>query len=1495
MLIIGIGVLNRQPSASEASGSLPPGSIAAGTWASNDIRFAPWGSAPDWTDTEWSGTIAMTVGGWRGVNGGDERNPTVGTAANPIAIENAGEMARLAFLVNGGRLNITTAINGHAFTNTFFQLTDNIDLTAREWVAIGGGWSGLAHAFDGSFDGSFFTVSLPSTLRSESMPNQSHSFGLFGTVSGDISNLSVHGEIDTLRTSAYQSTHYIGMLAGYGIGANFKNITISGSINLSTHIFGEDHNSFGTVMGASTGANGINLVNRANISGINIPGELQAHIGGIVGLADGINNPTFINLANYGNIDIGFATTAGGLIGQGSGAVAGRSIAIVNSYNIGDVTVESLNTGQIAVARGVGGILGSSMNNINSNTLYSNLYNMGEIRLGGSLTHTQLGQIVGNGATSGRTMNTLSLQRSGTTLSVGNPEGNTSVASDNLFFNDDYVITNGNYAGNSVMQRMNQVRNESIFLAGTNRSDWAHWIPATDNPLRPTFDFVQNNLTIRPISILFNLHTDVNIIREFREIGSIMVNDLFNETFTQEMIDLMAVREIEFIGFASSRTNADQGMVAFLVGGSISIIDAYTTVPLSLFAVYQFSPAKTLTIHGGDGILVTRPIVTRHFVRPGVYVTNSDGTGSQLPFAFAQLPATADAVHIGWAISEYNARIGLINTDAQGNPVWPLNATFDQPLLHDSTEIWAVWRRLTDTWLQLDFSLSTLDISPLPQMEFSYAQMEINLGSYLPPQYDYHTFVGWNTNFIEAQAGIAEYAPATTLRVPSLAMGNVVPITLFAVWRPIRLTINFNTNFNVGMPTAIAQGFASIGTQNLFTVSGLDPLVPIQSNGFWFQLMGFSTTVGGTPVSNPTAFMVNNDVELFAVWQSHGQGTQDPPPTGLPPLEPPNMSLLQLAAPNPVTLTDLVFGWTHVFNSIGYRIYINGTAVLLVHPGYNSINLADYHIPQGSFIVQVRAVGDNVSARHSDKSYGAMFIIDDENENTTGSTPLPNLPTEPPNDDIEIINPQQLGTPNASIAAGSISWDTVSNATAYRIYINGAYRITTMTTSVNLTALATWLGVGNNSIEIIATSTSQWWTDSNPAEVSHYVEPTLETLPAPTNVRIDGDYLRWNTVANSTEYEVEITRGGNIVQGMLGNYLHLYIGGLEPGTYVIRVRAIGTGAWATSNWTTLSPNHVVQEPQPSVYDITWILGGGVVNPALTPSYVEYGTILTLPTSIQITREGYIFDGWTIGATAATGFITSHMVVGAVAIVANWTAVETPVEYDFVVRVSGTQFLNWDNYPGAHEYKVLIKINEVLVEWIIVPARINGLSISHFMSANYTIQIHALDANENVIAVSNILVHQIGINTNPPGQLPNEPAPEPTLPNRLDAPINVSYNVDANKLMWTGVAGSTGYAIYLNGVRIAAVGQSVTAFTPNDERLVIGTHIFSVRALGNPPASNDSYLSLGDVFHLTVPAPFIPDDNGMDLSFWHISVLAGGAIGLLAGLLFVLIERNRRRG
>jgi len=1326
MLIVGSGIASNKQLTSEASGSLPSGSIDTGTWVSNDIRFAPWGSAPNWTDTEWSGAVAMTVGGWHGVNGGDERSSTVGTVANPIAIGNAGEMARLAFLVNGGRLNIMSAIDGHAFTNIHFQLTDNIDLTAREWVAIGGGWSGLTHTFDGIFDGDFFTVSLPSTLRSESMPTQSHSFGLFGTVTGDISNLSVHGEIDTLRSSANQSTHYIGMLAGYGIGALFKNITISGSVNLATHVFGEDHNSFGTVLGASTGANGINLVNRANISGINIPGELQAHIGGVVGLADGINNPTFINLANYGNIDIGSVTTAGGLIGQGSGAIAGRSIAIVNSYNIGDVTVADLNIGQIAIARGVGGILGSSMNNINSNTLYNNLYNMGEIRLGGSLTHAQLGQIIGNGATVERTMNTLSLLRPGTTLSVGNPESHVSVASNNLFFDDNHIITNGNYAGVTVLHRMNQVRNESINLAGTNRDDWAHWIPALDDPLRPTFEFTQHNFTIRPESVLFNLHTGVDTIREFRDVGNIMVNDLFNETFTQEMIAEMTTREIEFIGFASSRTNADQGIVAFPVDGNISITDAYTDLPLSLFAVYQFNPAKTLTVHGGDGMLVTRPTVTRHFVRPGVYVTNSNGTGNQLPFAFGQLPATADAVHVGWATNEYNARIGLIHTDASDNPIWPLSATFDQPLLHISTEIWAVWRRVTDTWLQLDFSLSTLDKSPPPQMEFSYAQMEINLGDYLPPNYEYHTFVGWNTNSAQAQAGVAEYAPTATVRVPSLATGNAVPITLFAVWRPIHLTIHFNTNFNVGMPTALTQGFASAGVQNLFTLSGLDPLIPIQSNGFWFQLMGFSTTVGGTIVSNPTAFMVGDDVELFAVWQSHGQGAQDPPPTGLPPLESPNMSLPQLATPNPVTLTDLVFGWTHVFNSVGYRIYINGMAVFLVHPGYNSINLANYEIPQGSFIVQVRAVGDNVTARHSGQSFGAMFTIDDENENTTGSTPMPDLPTEPPDDDIEIINPQQLGTPNASIATGTISWDTVSNATGYRIYVNGTYRMSTITTSVNLSALATWLNVGSNNIEIIATSTSQWWADSNPGEVSHYVET-----------------------------------------------------------------------------------------------------------------------------------------------------------------------ESPAN-EFTVRVSGTHFLNWDIYPGAYEYKILIKIDEVLVEWIIVPARINGLSIAHFMSANYTIQIQALDANENVLAVSNILVHQIGTNTNPPGQLPDEPDPEPILPNRLNAPANVNYNINENKLMWTGVAGSSGYAIYLNGVRIATVGQGVTTFTPNDERLAVGTHIFSVRALGTPPTSNESYLSLGDVFHLAVSAPFTPD-NGMNLGFWYIAALAGGAIGLLAGLLFVLIERNRRRG
>lgn len=101
------------------------GYVDKSTWLSEDISFAEWGSS-------------ATDGGWRGINGGDETVQGVGTQDNPITIGSARELARLAYLVGDGR----------DFANTYFQLANDIDLRAREWIPVGSNFSGYLNKED---------------------------------------------------------------------------------------------------------------------------------------------------------------------------------------------------------------------------------------------------------------------------------------------------------------------------------------------------------------------------------------------------------------------------------------------------------------------------------------------------------------------------------------------------------------------------------------------------------------------------------------------------------------------------------------------------------------------------------------------------------------------------------------------------------------------------------------------------------------------------------------------------------------------------------------------------------------------------------------------------------------------------------------------------------------------------------------------------------------------------------------------------------------------------------------------------------------------------------------------------------------------------------------------------------------------------------------------------------------------------------------------------
>ena len=106
-----------------------------------------------------------------------------GTQANPYLIENAAQLAHLAYVVNNGIGADSERIVG---ANTYWKLTTNIDLKGSEsfqWTPIGGDYNPYIdyYAFGGNFDGNGHTIN---NLFINTTNTQYSRVGLFGYSNG---------------------------------------------------------------------------------------------------------------------------------------------------------------------------------------------------------------------------------------------------------------------------------------------------------------------------------------------------------------------------------------------------------------------------------------------------------------------------------------------------------------------------------------------------------------------------------------------------------------------------------------------------------------------------------------------------------------------------------------------------------------------------------------------------------------------------------------------------------------------------------------------------------------------------------------------------------------------------------------------------------------------------------------------------------------------------------------------------------------------------------------------------------------------------------------------------------------------------------------------------------------------------------------------------------------------------------------------------------------
>ena len=172
---------------------------------------------------------------------------------------------------NVSQLNaISTAPNGH------YRLVNDIDLTGIPWFTLCDNTP-----FSGVLDGNGYSINNM-TITS----HNSNMYALFGYVTGTIKNL----KLNDVNINISSGQPYVAGLACYCEGADFENITISGTIKNT----GAGASAGGITMMA-TECIFVNVTNNANVTA-------KSSAAGLYGYNAILGNNTFISCVNNGTI-----------------------------------------------------------------------------------------------------------------------------------------------------------------------------------------------------------------------------------------------------------------------------------------------------------------------------------------------------------------------------------------------------------------------------------------------------------------------------------------------------------------------------------------------------------------------------------------------------------------------------------------------------------------------------------------------------------------------------------------------------------------------------------------------------------------------------------------------------------------------------------------------------------------------------------------------------------------------------------------------------------------------------------------------------------------------------------------------------------------------------------------------------------------------------------------------------------------------------------------
>ena len=283
----------------------------------------------------WDGSVAESFAGGKG------------TKDDPYQIATGSQLAYFAKRVNAEEY-------GEKYADTYFELTEDIDLGGKEWTPVGETVADLImggheyFVFSGNFDGNGYTIKNL-TIGTETSPYSGDVCGLFGATSGTIEDVVLENVSINYVGGKYNSAYDFrmgGALVGYSMG-DIVNCTVTGlDFKAGSEGGYVALNSVGGLVGVQD--NGTTISN-SRVSGKIEETTKKGNVGGFVGtIVKGSS-------AKYCGADVSVEVT-----GNGRGIAVGGFVGIGNGVTIDETLIENCYaTGNITGAEYAGGFVGN--------------------------------------------------------------------------------------------------------------------------------------------------------------------------------------------------------------------------------------------------------------------------------------------------------------------------------------------------------------------------------------------------------------------------------------------------------------------------------------------------------------------------------------------------------------------------------------------------------------------------------------------------------------------------------------------------------------------------------------------------------------------------------------------------------------------------------------------------------------------------------------------------------------------------------------------------------------------------------------------------------------------------------------------------------------------------------------------------------------------------------------------------------------------------------